>query len=110
MTLVASTLAADTAVDGVVLPLGVVLVGDHHCRAATLGTGGCQVDVHRSSLRSTNGPQTGVFGHLTDVGLFSFGKAANKYGSQPGHPFVVRPGQLDVALRVHHRGVPQPLL
>ena len=47
--------AADAAVDGVVLSPSVVLVGDHHRRAAALGAGGCQVDVHGVLLRSTNG-------------------------------------------------------
>ena len=36
-------------------PPSVVLVGGHHRRAAALGAGGCQVDVHGVLLPSTNG-------------------------------------------------------
>ena len=48
--------------------------------------------------------------HPPVVGSASFGEVANKCGSQPGHPFVMRAGQLDVTLRVLEGLVAQPLL
>ncbi len=54
--------------------------------------------------------QTGVWGHPTDAEFSSFGEAANKYGSQPTNPFVVRPGQFHVALGVPEGLVAQPFL
>ena len=45
--------------------------------------------------------------------ILSFPPALNKYAdlpSQSANPFVVRPGQLHVALRVLEGLVPQPLL
>ena len=48
-----------------------------------------------------------------DPWILSLAPALNKYAhqsSQPANPFVVRPGQLDVALRIDHRGVAQPFL
>ena len=47
---------------------------------------------------------------LADAGFSSFGEPANKYGSQPGHPFVMRAGQLHIALRVLEGLVAQPFL
>ena len=56
------------------------------------------------------GPTNGRLGHLTDAGFSSLGDAANKYGSQPGHSFVVSPGQFHVALDVLEGLVSQPPL
>ena len=64
----------------------------------------------RPAQHSPPGPQTGVFAHPTDAGFSSFGEAANKYGSQPANPFVVRPGQFHIALCVLEGLVAQPLL
>ena len=57
--------------------------------------------------------ETGVFAHGPRVRPFSFAELLNKAAQlylQPANPFVVRPGQLDVALGVDHRRVAQPLL
>ena len=63
--------------------------------------------------QSSSVQQTGVFAWRPDPWILSLASALNKYAhlsSQPANPFVVRPGQLHIALGVDHRGVPQPLL
>ena len=53
------------------------------------------------------------FAHGPRVRAFSLAELLNKPAQlylQPANPFVVRPGQLDVALRVGQRRVAQPLL
>ena len=65
------------------------------------------------SLGVSPAQQTGLFVHSTQVSPFSFAELLNKSGQlylQPADPPVVCAGRLDVALRVDHRGVPQPFL
>ena len=53
------------------------------------------------------------FVHGLRVRPFSFAELLNKPAQlylQPANPFVVRPGQLHIALRVGQRRVPQPFL
>ena len=57
--------------------------------------------------------ETGVFAHGPRVRPFSFAELLDKAAQlylQPANPFMVRPGQLHVALRVGQRRVAQPFL
>ena len=66
-----------------------------------------------SSSTSSSAQQTGVFARCSTWAALSFAPTLIKYAhpsSQPRYPFVVRPGQLDVALGVDHRGVAKPFL
>ena len=65
---------------------------------------GFQIFLHQTAQ------QTGVFCAMPRSAGPRLCDGAQQLRSQPAYPFVVRPGQLDVALGVDHRSVAQPFL